>query len=365
MNILQSSMLYESWLGERASIQRDDLQHKYEIMTESPFIFLRGTFYRWMQQLSEKCPDVVKAPQTLAVGDLHVDNFGTWRDVEGRLVWGINDFDEACVTYCINDLIRLATSAALATEQNHLAIKVKDACQAITEGYLDAMGKGGYPFVLAEKHDKLRAMAFSDLRDSVRYWRKLCGLPVITSVPPLPMRILKESFTSEEINITVYHRVAGVGSLGRPRYTAIAEWQGGLMAREAKTLVESACNYLEKSSTPNPSLYSVILKSAVRSLDPYFQIISGWIVRRLAPDCSRIDIASLPKDRDELHLMYCMGWETANIHLGDKKNAPLAFEYVRHLPYSWMISAVEKMTEDTIKDWKQWKASDWESSMIH
>jgi len=31
----------------------------------------------------------------LAVGDLHVENFGTWRDAEGRLIWGVNDFDEA------------------------------------------------------------------------------------------------------------------------------------------------------------------------------------------------------------------------------------------------------------------------------
>jgi len=31
----------------------------------------------------------------LAVGDLHVENFGTWRDAEGRLIWGVNDFDES------------------------------------------------------------------------------------------------------------------------------------------------------------------------------------------------------------------------------------------------------------------------------
>lgn len=31
----------------------------------------------------------------LAIGDLHVENYGTWRDAEGRWVWGVNDFDEA------------------------------------------------------------------------------------------------------------------------------------------------------------------------------------------------------------------------------------------------------------------------------
>ena len=53
----------------------------------------------------------------LAVGDIHVENFGTWRDAEGRLVWGVNDFDEAArMPYAI-DIVRLATSAVLAEVQ--------------------------------------------------------------------------------------------------------------------------------------------------------------------------------------------------------------------------------------------------------
>src|ERR1039458_5738131 len=35
------------------------------------------------------------APKVLAVGDLHVGSFGTWRDTEGRLSWGVDDFDES------------------------------------------------------------------------------------------------------------------------------------------------------------------------------------------------------------------------------------------------------------------------------
>ena len=46
------------------------------------------------------------------VGDLHVENFGTWRDVEGRLVWGVNDFDEAYALPYTNDLVRLVASVA-------------------------------------------------------------------------------------------------------------------------------------------------------------------------------------------------------------------------------------------------------------
>ncbi len=50
----------------------------------------------------------------LAVGDLHVENYGTWRDPEGRWVWGINDFDEAFPMAFTIDLVRLSTSTLFA-----------------------------------------------------------------------------------------------------------------------------------------------------------------------------------------------------------------------------------------------------------
>ena len=39
------------------------------------------------------------------VGDLHVENYGTWRDAEGRLVCGNNDFDETCPLPYTNDVV--------------------------------------------------------------------------------------------------------------------------------------------------------------------------------------------------------------------------------------------------------------------
>jgi uncharacterized protein (DUF2252 family) len=61
-------------------------------MASATFPFFRATFYRWAQRWPELCPGLTGAPEVLGVADLHVENYGTWRDVEGRLVWGINDF---------------------------------------------------------------------------------------------------------------------------------------------------------------------------------------------------------------------------------------------------------------------------------
>ena len=72
-----------------------DLAYKHERMAKNPFVFLRATFFRWARQIEAVCPELADAPAVLSVGDAHIENFGTWRDAERRLVWGVNDFDEA------------------------------------------------------------------------------------------------------------------------------------------------------------------------------------------------------------------------------------------------------------------------------
>src|SRR5271169_594994 len=108
MNIVKATKRYELWLAKKIHLIQPDLDSKHAAMAEDSFSFLRATFYRWMQLWTELCHDCAQAPRVLAVGDLHVENFGTWRDIEGRLVWGINDFDEVWRLPYTVDLVRLA-----------------------------------------------------------------------------------------------------------------------------------------------------------------------------------------------------------------------------------------------------------------
>src|ERR1017187_2211761 len=119
VNIHKATRRYEAWLGSQIRLIPQDLRLKHKLMREAVFPFLRATFYRWCQLWPEICPDLAKGPKILGVGDLHVENFGTWRDGEGCLVWGINDFDEAAVMPYTLDLVRLAVSAKLAISENH------------------------------------------------------------------------------------------------------------------------------------------------------------------------------------------------------------------------------------------------------
>lgn len=100
---------------------------------------------------------------------------------------------------------------------------------------------------------------------------------------------------------------------------AIADWKGGRVAREAKALVPSSLHWFNSKRTPGEILYSAILRRAVRCPDPYVQLRGHWIVRRLSPHCSRIELEALGNGRGELRLLDAMGRETANIHLGTEE----------------------------------------------
>ena len=68
MNIRQATRRHESWLRQQTHVVERDLRLKHPRMAESPFTFLRATYYRWAQIWPEICPKLADAPRVLAVG---------------------------------------------------------------------------------------------------------------------------------------------------------------------------------------------------------------------------------------------------------------------------------------------------------
>lgn len=359
MKIVKATRKYEAWLGKRLALIGEDLALKHKHMAADPFSFLRATFYRWIQLWPERCPQLDRAPEVLAVGDLHVENFGTWRDIEGRLTWGINDFDEAGFLPYTADLVRLAASAHLAAGENHLSIGHREACEEILNGYRDALESGGAPIVLSEHHHWLRDLATSELRDPAPFWKKLDALPECRGKIPRSAAKALDSLLPERdgIEVRIVHRIAGLGSLGRERLVALANWRGGRIAREAKALASSACAWARNEKQAKEIHYEEILTSAVRSPDPFVHLRGRWIVRRLAPDCSRVELGQLPRKRDERRLLREMGRETANVHLGTRKARKAILRDLRERPAKWLHKSSGAMLEAILADWKDWASS--------
>jgi uncharacterized protein (DUF2252 family) len=103
--------------GELMALDPAAFRRKFRKMAASPFAFYRGSASLFYADLSgDYADDSFLTAQTSRVwihGDLHAENFGTYMNSDGRLVFNVNDFDEAYVGPFSWDLKRFAASVAL------------------------------------------------------------------------------------------------------------------------------------------------------------------------------------------------------------------------------------------------------------
>lgn len=94
------------------------LARKFDAIAESPFDFLRATAVIGHAALArDTVPD---SPLAWVTGDLHVENFGTYKAANGLVYFDLNDFDEAARLPVAVDLVRLLASMIAAGEANGL-----------------------------------------------------------------------------------------------------------------------------------------------------------------------------------------------------------------------------------------------------
>jgi uncharacterized protein (DUF2252 family) len=217
VSILEDTEAYESWLRTQCKVVEKDLDHKHERMRKNPFVFLRATCYRWARRIENICAELVDAPSALCVGDIHLENFGTWRDADGRWVWGVNDFDEAAVMPYAFDLVRLAASVGLAPD---MKVADRDAADEILEGYRSGLKQPG-PALLDEQEIWIRDYVKCSDDCRRKFWKDIEDLK--TDEPSsLMQKLLVASLPDQAKETAFFRRRAGGGSLGRPRFVVVA-----------------------------------------------------------------------------------------------------------------------------------------------
>ena len=80
-----------------------------------------------------------------------------------------------------------------------------------------------------------------------------------------------------------------------------------------------------------------------------------WLVRRLAPDCSRVELTAIPAKVDEKRLLEYMGFETANVHLGSRKAMKAVRKDLARRQENWLHEATKAMTENVVGDYEDWR----------
>ncbi len=132
---------------------------KYSKMAESPYSFFRGSAYLFYADVSREWFPYHTAENrpTWVQGDLHLENFGAFKDENGDLVYDINDFDEGCLGSYLYDLLRMSASIALAGKE--LGLDEHERIEAI-EAYAQAYYRQIRKF--AEREENPSRLQFSE-----------------------------------------------------------------------------------------------------------------------------------------------------------------------------------------------------------
>ncbi len=353
VNIKLSLRAYEDWLRRELGdeVVEKDLALKHRLMSESPFAFLRATYWRWAETIFEICPELAQAPSVLAVGDMHLENFGTWRDVEGRLVWGVNDFDEAAEMPYALDLVRLVASALLsAPEGNPTAGEI---ASAVLDGYRHGL-RAPRPIVLDRDWAWLRKRVAVGNKARAKFWRRIDKAKYMPAPAPY-VEVLAGAMPHPYLHLRTARRTAGAGSLGRPRWIGVAEWQGAPAVREVKAMVPSAWTYAGHGSARG-SRCQEIANGRFRANDPLYRLHGRLLVRRLSPNNRKLEI----KDADGCdllvpELLHAMGLDLANLHLGTAGAREAIVRDLEARDGNWLRASARRAVAAVTRDHKDWK----------
>jgi Uncharacterized protein conserved in bacteria (DUF2252) len=340
---------YENWLHKRCDVVEVDLDAKHKRMRRSAFDFLRATYFRWAREIESVCPEVTDAPRLSCVGDVHVENFGTWRDADARLVWGVNDFDEAAVMPYTLDLVRLASSARLAP---HLNIDHAEIATAILNGYRRGLADSR-PALLDEHTNWLRPFASGGRNGNRKFWREVEGYP--DARPPATVKhLLRKCLPSGAKVLRFASRTQGAGSLGRPRYLVIARWNSGYIVREAKAWVPSAWDWAHGKKGRRRRMIHLAY-GEFRSPNPVLEIRADFVLGRLAPDSRKVEMEDIKRAGLGERLLAAMGADVAAIHAASGKRPQIEADLIARNA-QWLRQAAVAAESFTRQDYKAFRA---------
>jgi len=120
----------------------DMVQLKYEAMAENIFRFYRGTCHLFYEDLGNAAA-LPKSPTAWICGDLHLENFGSYKADNRMVYFDLNDFDEGLLAPAAWELVRILTSIIIAFENLELEEeKAVNMVQQFMKNYSAALVRG-------------------------------------------------------------------------------------------------------------------------------------------------------------------------------------------------------------------------------
>jgi uncharacterized protein (DUF2252 family) len=322
------------------------LQMKLDKMAADPFAFLRGSCHHFYQHLAASGP-LKKAPLVWSCGDLHLENFGTYKGDNRQTYFDINDFDEGVLAPATWDLVRMLTSILVAGPSLGLSPKKAEALRdlfierhalALAGGkayWVEQRTSAGLIRELLDGVSERSRESFLDKRTTVTHGKRQFTVDGVKAMAPTQaeraqvQRVMKDFAKTQPKPaffkvLDVAIRVAGTGGLGLDRYAVLVAGKGSLDTQYILDLKASMpSSLLARLKVPQPAWSSeahriVATQSLMQAVPMAFlhPVEMGgrpFVLRALQPTEDRLSLAGKGLKQDELaviitHMAHLLAW---------------------------------------------------------
>lgn len=335
---------------------------KFRKMAADPFAFYRGSapvFYADVVRLDDPWADECTG-RVWIQGDLHAENFGTYMDGDGALVFDVNDFDESYLGHFGWDLQRLVASIALigrskafsdddinglvAVYARHYVDAVRSFHETEREKQLTLRRDNATGIVLAALRESRGSSretllaSMTEIEGDARVFREGPGVRrldqaekarveeafrrYLDTIPP-EKRLSESAYTV----VDVVGR-SGIGSAGLPAYNVLIEGLNEALDNDVVVSMKQAVR-----AAPSRVVDDGVLRSAFtdhghrtavsqRALQAHADRLLGhttidgvgYVVRELSPYETDLDWADATEPDQVGDALRQLGWATAKAH---------------------------------------------------
>ena len=332
-----------------AGREPERLAMKYRNMRSSAFVYLRATCHLFPRQLSE-LKTLAKAPAVWSCGDLHLENFGSYKGDNRLTYFDINDFDESMLMPASWDIVRLLASIRLAcADLKFKPERIRELVDILIAAYFQQLQHGSARWLerdtatgpvheLLATVEQRKRKVFLDSR-SVKTGgkRKLLidGKKALAAskfqrmqVGEFIKKFAKTQSTPEFFEVLdVARRIAGNGSLGVNRFVVLVRGKGNpdnnylLDLKQAMPSALTAALTLTQPIWTSESERVVTLARRIQAVPVAFLHAvqmdgCSYVLRDLQPSADRVSFEEKGSNMHRLNeLMLVLGQCTAWSHL--------------------------------------------------
>jgi uncharacterized protein (DUF2252 family) len=343
---------------------RDSLQLKHQRMAKDAFSFFRGTCHLFYEDLS-KIKKLPASPLTWISGDLHVENFGSYKGDNRLVYFDLNDFEEAVLAPAAWEIARILTSIEVAfdsfeidderadnmveqflysyslTLQKGKALYIEpQIANGVVKTFLETVSKRPLEELLSERtsgeRDNRRLLIDKDHHTELPKELKKELLAHIQEWAA------KKNQLSDHRCVDVAFRIAGTGSIGANRYCFLFQHIEKTSEYKLIDMKEARVSSLEKYVTskqpawPTEAKRIYFVQRFMQNNNPGLLSTtrfkkSSYVIRELQPSSDKINFKKIKEQHDDIKQVIddmAMLTASAQIRISGRKGAAIADDLI-------------------------------------